>query len=118
MTSLIVDAKILLSHLGKIRGSSNIYLRILALSVEKCEKALNSDGVSRVGSLSIRSSGLDGIEGDDSEGVDPDMDFQSYIPREFTLEWNFPGLTFCWIPCDWMDLFADFGSGFEAVSNT
>jgi hypothetical protein len=95
MTSLVADAKILLSHLSKVRGSSNIYFRILCLSVEKCEKALNGD--------------MDQL--DEGSGVDAEMDFQSYVPKEFILEWNFPGLTFCWIPFDFQDLFIDFGAG-------
>ncbi len=109
MTSLIADARTLLAHLSKICGSSNIYFRILALSVEKCEKALNSDSFSGTSSFSVRRNGL---EGDDTDSLDPEVDFQSYVPKEFTLEWNFPGLTFCWIPMDWMDLFADVGAGF------
>jgi hypothetical protein len=101
MSSLIADAKTLLGELSKVRGSSNIYFRILCLSVEKCEKALNGD-------LDQNMDGsMDGID-----GVDAEMDFQSYVPKEFILEWNFPGLTFCWIPFDFQDLFLDFGSGY------
>lgn len=85
ISSVINDAKTLLSHLSKVRGFSNIYFRILTLSVEKCEKAFDGEG---------------------------EMDFQSYVPKEFILEWNFPGLTFCWIPFDFQDLFLDFGNGF------
>lgn len=105
MSGLINDAKTLLSHLSKIRGSSNIYFRILCLSVEKCEKALNGN---------TASSGALGIGGVGNE-VDAEMDFQSYVPKEFILEWNFPGLTFCWIPFDFHDLFMDFGSGFGGM---
>jgi hypothetical protein len=98
MSSLIADAKTLLAELSKVRGSSNIYFRILCLSVEKCEKALNGD--------------LDQNIDASMNGVDAEMDFQSYVPKEFILEWNFPGLTFCWIPFDFQDLFMDFGTGF------
>ncbi|KAE9362899.1 hypothetical protein N431DRAFT_424290 [Stipitochalara longipes BDJ] len=98
MSSLITDAKTLLAELSKVRGSSNIYFRILCLSVEKCEKALNGD--------------LDQNIDASMNGVDAEMDFQSYVPKEFILEWNFPGLTFCWIPFDFQDLFMDFGTGF------
>lgn len=97
MSSLIADAKNLLGVLSKVNGSSNIYFRILCLSVEKCEKALNGDSDENVGG------GID--------VVDAEMDFQSYAPKEFILEWNFPGLTFCWIPFDFQDLFLDFGTG-------
>ncbi|KAH7370946.1 C6 zinc finger domain protein [Rhexocercosporidium sp. MPI-PUGE-AT-0058] len=102
MSALISDAKTLLSHLSKVRGSSNIYFRILRLSVEKCEKALNGD---------VAPSGV----GQSNEVVDAEMDFQNYVPKEFILEWNFPGLTFCWIPFDFQDLFMDFGNGFGGL---
>ncbi|KAH9208281.1 hypothetical protein DL95DRAFT_395391 [Leptodontidium sp. 2 PMI_412] len=102
MSTLIADAKTLLSHLSKVRGSSNIYFRILRLSVEKCEKALNGDIAPTGG-------------GQSNEVVDAEMDFQSYVPKEFILEWNFPGLTFCWIPFDFQDLFIDFGNGFGGL---
>ena len=96
MPALISDAKTLLTHLSKARGSNNIYFRILCLTVEKCERALKEDG-----------EGQGGLE-----LVDAEMDFQSYVPKEFILEWNFPGLTFCWIPFDFQDMFLDFGTGF------
>ncbi|KUJ08937.1 uncharacterized protein LY89DRAFT_690509 [Mollisia scopiformis] len=100
MSSLVSDAKILLSHLSKVRGSSNIYYRILCLSVEKCEKALGGNGASQ------------SPEGENA--MDAELDFQTYVPREFILEWNFPGLSFCWIPFDFQDLFLDLGNGFES----
>ncbi|KIM93968.1 hypothetical protein OIDMADRAFT_207874 [Oidiodendron maius Zn] len=96
MSSLIADAKTLLGELSKVDGSSNIYFRILCLSVEKCEKALNGD--------------LDQNMEGSIDGLDAEMDFQSYVPKEFILEWNFPGLTFCWIPFDFQDLFVDFAA--------
>jgi len=96
MSSLISDAKTLLAELSKVRGSSNIYFRILCLSVEKFEKALSCDT-----NEDIESS---------MNAADAEMDFQAYVPREFTLEWSFPGLTFCWIPFDFQDLFMDFGT--------
>ena len=93
MPALIADAKTLLSHLSKASGSNNIYFRILGLTVEKCERALKEDSE---GGLNF---------------VEAEMDFQSYVPKEFILEWNFPGLTFCWIPFDFQDIFMDFGTG-------
>lgn len=98
MPQLISDSKILLAELSKARGSSNIYFRILSLSVEKCESALREDaGAGISNALNF---------------PDAEMEFQSYIPKEFVLEWNFPGLTFCWIPLDFQDMFLDFGTGF------
>lgn len=105
MSVLITDAKTLLRELSQIRGSSNIYLRILSLSVEKFERALRGDfpqSESR-GSAQQRA---------DMDGLDAEMDLQSYVPKEFILEWNFPGLTFCWIPFEFGELFMDFGAGF------
>jgi len=93
MPALIANAKILLAELSKARGSNNIYYRILCLTVEKCEQALKED-------LAWGSS------------PDAELDFQNYIPKEFIQEWNFPGLTFCWIPYDIQNMFLDFGSGF------
>jgi hypothetical protein len=97
MPRLISDSKILLSELSKARGSNNIYFRILCLSVEKCERALKEDAGSGTGDTLIF--------------PNAEMDFQSYVPKEFILEWNFPGLTFCWIPFDFQDMFLDFGTG-------
>ena len=97
MPALIADAKTLLTELSKARASNNIYFRILCLTVEKCERALKE----------AESEGHDALRFPDAE-----MDFQSYVPKEFTLEWNFPGLTFCWIPFDLQDMFLDFGTGF------
>jgi hypothetical protein len=97
MPALIADAKTLLTELSKARVSNNIYFRILCLTVEKCEKALRES---------------EGEVQDTSRFPDAEMDFQSYVPKEFILEWNFPGLTFCWIPFDFQDMFLDFGTGF------
>lgn len=93
MPALITDAKALLAELSKVRGFNNIYFRILCLTVEKCEQVLKED------------QGQGG-------GPSAELDFQSYVPKEFILEWNFPGLTFCWIPFDLQDMFLDFGSTF------
>jgi len=103
MATLIADAKTLLTELSKARGANNIYFRILCLTVEKCEKALRED----LGEAD------QAVNGDQvSAFPNAEMDFQSYVPKEFILEWNFPGLTFCWIPFDFQDMFMDFGAGF------
>ena len=97
MRALISDAKTLLTELSKARASNNIYFRILGLTVEKCERALKE---------------AEGETQDTLRFPDAEMDFQSYVPKEFILEWNFPGLTFCWMPFDFQDMFMDFGTGF------
>ena len=103
MSILITDARTLLRELSQIQGSNNIYFRILSLSVEKCERALRGD---------LPQSESRGTQNGGVDGLDAEMDFQSYVPKEFILEWNFPGLTFCWIPFDFGELFMDFGAGF------
>ncbi|RFU28724.1 hypothetical protein B7463_g7629, partial [Scytalidium lignicola] len=72
--------------------------------VEKCERALRGN--------TAQSNNRNSPEGEDIETMDAEMDFQSYAPKEFTLDWNFPGLKFCWIPFWFGELFMDFGSGF------
>lgn len=97
-SALVIDAKALLRELSQIQGSNNIYFRILSVSVEKFERALRGD--------------LPPTESRGSqEGIDAEIDFQTYVPKEFILEWNFPGLTFCWIPFELGELFMDFGGG-------
>lgn len=87
MPALVAEAKSLLTHLSNSGSSNNIYFHILCLTVDKCEKALEEDP---------------GAE----------IDFDSYVPKEFISNWNFPGLTFCWVPFDFQDMFQDIGSGF------
>jgi len=109
MPALITDAKTLLTHLSKAGGANNIYFRILAITISKCERALKEDlGLPPNGN----GNGDGNAGGFAGEAVDAETDFQSYIPKEFILDWNFPGLTFCWIPFDFQDMFLDFGSGF------
>jgi hypothetical protein len=97
MSVLVTDARTLLRELSHIRGSNNIYFRILSVSVEKFERALKGDWPPSESRTT-------------QDGIDAEMDFQSYVPKEFILEWNFPGLTFCWIPFDFGDLFMDFNA--------
>lgn len=104
MAQVIADVRILLNELSKARSSHNIYFRILCLSLEKCERALSEDNAQNAAE-------------DQAAAIFPgpyeaDADFQSYVPKEFILEWNFPGLTLCWIPLDFQDMFIDFGTGF------
>lgn len=103
MSQLIADAKTLLSELSKARASNHIYFRILSLSVEKCERALKVD-MGQGGENETAFSAL----GDNYP--DAEADFQAYAPKEFVGEWSFPGLTFCWIPFDFQDMFVDFGA--------
>jgi hypothetical protein len=103
MPALIGDAKTLLGHLSENGGTNNIYFRILSVTISKCERTLKDD-LGLPGNGDGRSRGL--------AELDAETDFQSYVPKEFILDWNFPGLTFCWIPFDFQDMFIDFASGF------
>lgn len=107
-SQLIKSSKLLLQHLSQIPGSNNIYFRILSLSVEKCEKALRGDFPHVDSRGEIRGQ---------EEGFVAEMEFQSYVPREFILEWNFPGLTFCWIPFDFGELFGDLAVNANGASS-
>lgn len=101
MPKLISDVRSLLDEISGIPGSNNIYIHILHISLQKFERALTGN--------IIQSNSPDG--GDETmEAVDAEMDFQSYVPKEFILDWNFPGLKFYWNPFGFGELFLDFGS--------
>ena len=90
----LAEAKEFLHELEKIGMGTNVsYTRILAQTLKKCEKAVNS---------SLQS-------GSERSSAEPG-DFQTFIPKEFMFEWDFPGLHLCYIPLDWQDLFLDFGA--------
>ena len=90
----LAEAKEFLLELDKIGMGTNVsYTRILSQTVEKCEKAVSSS----LQSESQRNSAEPG-------------DFQTFIPKEFMFEWDFPGLHLCYVPLDWQDLFLDFGA--------
>ncbi|KAK8195869.1 hypothetical protein M8818_007020 [Zalaria obscura] len=110
------EAQELLEELGTAGGTNVSYYRILALSVEKCERALKealqqqqAEEVNttnqwvETGTGSMRSIGGDSAA---------EKDFQTYVPKEFLFEWAFPGLNLCYVPLDWQDLFVDFGAVF------
>ena len=90
----LAEAKEFLHELDKVGMGTNVsYARMLFKIVEKCEKAVNS---------SLQS-------GSERNSAEPgDGDFQSFIPKEFMFQWDFPGLHLCYIPMDRQDLFLDF----------
>lgn len=91
----LAEAKAFLSELAKVGMGANIsYMRILAQTVDKCERAVEAS----LQAVQTRTTNEAG-----------DTDFQSFIPKEFLFEWDFPGLNLCYIPLDWQDLFLDFG---------
>ncbi|KAI5369828.1 hypothetical protein Slin15195_G007060 [Septoria linicola] len=86
----LAEAKAFLRDLANVGMEANIsYMRILAQTIDKCERAVHA-------SLQARAAGGPG-----------DTDFHSFLPQEF-LEWDFPGLNLCYNPLDWQDLFLDF----------
>ncbi|WPG97703.1 Hypothetical protein R9X50_00048400 [Acrodontium crateriforme] len=96
----LAEAREFLHELEKVGMGTNIsYMRILTKTVEKCERAVYSLEVNRA-------SAPDDIDVGEETSTN---DFQSFIPKEFMFEWDFPGLNLCYIPLDWQDLFLDFG---------
>ena len=92
LTARLAEARKFLSELDKIGMGPNAgYTRILTKTVDKCEEAVNS--VQQSAGSAVNSA---------------EDDFQSFIPKEFMFEWDFPGLNLCYIPLDWQDLFLDF----------
>ena len=106
LAKLIADSRTLLGQLSTVHGPQNIYYRILSLSVEKGEKALRAYEVAQAKSHAYSSA--DGLFS--ASPTEAELDFQSYVPKEFVFEWDFPCLTLCYIPMDFQDLFNDFNT--------
>lgn len=95
----LCDANQFLRELEKVGMGANIsYMRILAQTVEKCEKAVKA---------SMAAGSATQAEGRESKSA---SDFESFVPKEFMFAWDFPGLNLCYVPLDWQDLFLDFSS--------
>jgi len=110
----IADAHELLVELEQAGGAEVRYSRILALSVQKCERALKElqeqgkelarhPEAAEAGSTTMRSFGGESTA---------EQDFTTYVPQEFLFEWAFPGLNLCYVPLNWQDLFVDFSTVF------
>lgn len=94
LPKLLADARRLLEELGNIHGPQNIYFRILSIGIEKAEKALNAYMAQRTPT---------------SPGPqEAEIDFQTYVPKEFMFEWDFPSLTLSFVPIDLQELFSEF----------
>jgi hypothetical protein len=94
LPKLLGDARRLLEELGNIHGPQNIYFRILSIGIEKAEKALNAYMAQRTPT---------------SPGPqEAEIDFQTYVPKEFMFEWDFPSLTLSFVPIDLQELFSEF----------
>lgn len=129
MLEHINDARELLSELQKAGGSEVRYTHILALSVEKCERALQDmqnqqqhrqsssthlgtdntmlpDMNMRDTASTLRSVGESSVAQHDLSPL------ETYVPQELCYSWAFPGLNLHYLPLDWHDLFLDFGAVF------
>ena len=94
LPKLLMDARRLHRELENINGPQNIYYRILSVGVEKAEKALNAYMAQRTPT---------------SPGPqEAEIEFQTYVPKEFMFEWDFPSLTLSFVPIDLQELFSEF----------
>ena len=94
LPKLLAEARRLLGEMESIHGPQNIYFRILTIGIEKAEKALNAYIAQRTPS---------------SPGPqEAEIDFQTYVPKEFMFEWDFPSLTLSFVPIDLQELFSEF----------
>lgn len=87
------EANDFLRELDRVGVGANIsYTRILTKTVQKCETTIQA---------SLERPSL-------QEPTNPsDSDFESFVPKEFVFEWDFPGLHLCYVPLDWRDFFLD-----------
>ncbi|TKA81780.1 hypothetical protein B0A49_00652 [Cryomyces minteri] len=92
LPKLLADAKHLLEELSSIHGPRNVYYRILKLSIEKAEKALNAYmvQVAAVTDIAGRSELQNELASTFSGPQEAEFDFQTYVPKEFIFDWDFP----------------------------
>jgi hypothetical protein len=114
---LLQDGNLLVQELSKVDTTSgdgnggNIYLQILKLSVEKYEKSMMESETAEDTDMASTSQETPGPFWD---LFDAQSDLQSFVPRQFVFEWDFPGLNLFYFPTAWQDLFGDISS--NAVS--
>ncbi|KAK8158130.1 hypothetical protein BC567DRAFT_28335 [Phyllosticta citribraziliensis] len=86
-------------QLKAVCGGQSEYFQILENSVSKFQKAVRD-----------RRRHADGIQSrEQSSSNDAEAEFRRYLPKEFSFDWNFPGLDLQCVPIDWDELFGDFG---------
>lgn len=88
---LLADARRLLGELENVHGPQNIYFGILDIDVEKALKAY----------MAQRTPTSPGPQ-------EAEIDFQTYVPKEFMFEWDFPSLTLSFVAIDLQELFSEF----------
>ncbi|OXV09823.1 hypothetical protein Egran_02415 [Elaphomyces granulatus] len=107
---LLQDGNLLVQELSKVDTTSgdgnggNIYLQILKLSVEKYEKSMMESETAEDTDMASTSQETPGPFWD---LFDAQSDLQSFVPRQFVFEWDFPGLNLFYFPTAWQDLFGD-----------
>ncbi|KAL2004761.1 hypothetical protein VTN00DRAFT_3289 [Thermoascus crustaceus] len=107
---LLEDGNCLLQQMSKGGGvSSNnhsngeIYLQIIRLGIEKFERALRENVSETDGGLADS-----GASEPFWKSFDAQTDLQSFVPKQFVLEWDFPGLNLFYFPTSWQSFFGDF----------
>lgn len=109
---LLEDGNCLLQKMSKAGGTSSenysngdVYIQILKLGIEKFEKAL-SENASETGVATEDSMAT----GPFWKSFDAQTDLQSFVPKKFVLEWDFPGLNLFYFPTTWQDFLGDFAA--------
>jgi hypothetical protein len=105
---LLQDGNLLVQELSKVDTTSgdgnggNIYLQILKLSIDKYEKSM----VEQETDTDMASASQE-APGPFWDLFDAQSDLQSFVPKQFVFEWDFPGLNLFYFPTAWQDLFGD-----------
>ncbi|GME22856.1 hypothetical protein GTA08_BOTSDO09372 [Neofusicoccum parvum] len=86
------------------------YFGILETSVEKFRGAVAAMGArAQQGEGRARAGG--GRQQQQQRAVggpEAEADFRTYLPKEFSFDWDFPGLNLQYVPLDWEELFGNF----------
>lgn len=104
---------------GSNNNDSNIYMQILKLSIEKFGKTADIVSPTATTAAAAGTNHQEEEEGGERgdggtatgsfwELFDAQSDLQSFVPRQFVFEWDFPGLNLFYLPTAWQDFFSDF----------
>ncbi|KAK7556928.1 hypothetical protein IWX49DRAFT_17141 [Phyllosticta citricarpa] len=97
-----LEAMNVAQQLKAVCGGQSEYFQILENSVSKFQKAVRDRRRGRHADGGMQSR-------EQSSSNDAEAEFRRYLPREFSFDWNFPGLDLQCVPIDWDELFGDFG---------
>ncbi|KAL1627166.1 hypothetical protein SLS56_006504 [Neofusicoccum ribis] len=85
------------------------YFGILETSVEKFRGAVAAMGArAQQGEGRVRAGGGRQQQQRAVGGPEAEADFRTYLPKEFSFDWDFPGLNLQYVPLDWEELFGNF----------